>query len=475
MNEIIKTTIFFGLAVFVAVFALASLPRSQSAGIEDIKNKPLFTDIDVDKVQRVRIVKFDGLDADTFEVQKTETGWVLPSHYNYPADNDLQVTQAVTFLSGLIVNNIASDRDADKEKFGVIEPRSAAENIGQQNVGTLIELLGDSETPLASAVIGARVANDESKSFVLVPGRPHIYVVELNPKIVSNEFRDWMNRDLLRFDPYQIRELQIRRVASATPAADETTGEIDPGIIYQYDLRASFNAGRWNLNAWNSFDNQGTAEVQDVTNVNLDGNRLSELANQLAGLQITDVKRKPQGLKADLMLDKEYLGNISNQISLRDHGFFVVPGGRGGYQIKAKGGEILISLRDGVELIVRCGDFARATADDQGKANRYALISARVNEETFPLPERAKSAAGKNDEDAPPVPDGADPGKDEVVDEQAERDFLRKRELREENLKRAEQRVEAINRRCAPWYYVISEDEFKKLTPDQSELISRKP
>ena len=118
----------------------------------------------------------------------------------------------------------------------------------------------------------------------------------------------------------------------------------------------------------------------------LNSRRLNQLGDELAGLKIADVKRKPAGLRADLLADKDFIGKVGNQISLRDHGFFVVPGGSGGFQIMPKGGEIILTMRDGVEYLLRFGDFANASLDDEGKANRYALVSARVNEDAFPLP-----------------------------------------------------------------------------------------
>ena len=233
--------------VFVVVFALFSLPRNKEPALSEIRNQPLFGDIDLDKVQRMRVVKYDGVATETFEVRKTDTGWIIPSENDYPADSVTQLNRAIRFLPELIVTNVASDREADKEQYGVIEPKEAMESAGRKNVGTLVELLGDSETPLASAVVGSKVLGDETKSFVLVPGQPHIYVVELNPDIISTNFRDWIDRDLLRLDPFQIEELTLRRVAAANPAVNPATGEVDPGLDYEYEIKFGFQTGKWSL------------------------------------------------------------------------------------------------------------------------------------------------------------------------------------------------------------------------------------
>jgi len=491
MSETLKTVIFVGTTIFVVVSALFALPRNKESTLNEIRNKPLFGDIDVDKVQRVRIVKYDGVATQTFQVRKTEDGWIIPSENDYPADAIGQVNRAIQFLPELILSNVASDREADKEKYGVVEPKEAMESVGRKSVGTLIELLADSETPLASAVVGAKVLGDEAKSFVLVPGRPHIYVVELRPEILSTDFRDWIDRDLLRLDPFQIQDLTLRRVSAANPVVNPTTGEIEAGLDYDYEIKVGFQTGMWSLKQLIEYgEGQEPKQAELQEGERLDNRRLNQLGDELARLRIADVKRKPPGLRADLLVDKDYLGKVGNQISLRDHGFFVVPGGNGGVQILSKGGEITLSMRDGVEYLLRFGDFASASLEDEGKANRYVLVSARLNEDAFPMPVRgtAETPDPKAD-DEPPAPDDAEKGDDNAnedecglqvkpdddqrkkEEEQAEREYLRKLDIYKENLEKAKAKVQQLNHRYSDWYYVIVEDQYKKLFPPKDDLI----
>ena len=485
MTELIKTIIIVGITIAVAVTALFSLPRTSTQGVDKVRNTELF-EIDSDDVRRVRIVKFDGVAPETFEINKSETGWVLPSEYSYPADDSstARINSAIRFLPNLIVTNVASDREGDKEKFGVIEPSEAAENIGQSNVGTLIELLGEGDQPLARAVIGARVEGDEEKSFVLVPGRPHIYVVELNPDVLSTDFRDWIDRDLLQFDPYSITKIEMTRVASATPTADPTTGEFDPGIKRDYRLAANSRNGSWRLLELFEFNADDEPTKVDVKKVNkANTSRFTQLANSFAELKIADVQKKPAGLKTDVARDEDYLGRTVNQISLREHGFFVVPGGPGGFRLLSKGGETRITLKSGVELLVRFGDFASVSIDDDGKANRYAIVSARVNEDLFPEPIRGEPEQEEPDGgEEPPAPeDSADESSGDASDgnqrdkeqEQIERNYLRQVQARKEKLQSARDIVERLNRRYLPWYYVVGEDSFESLTPNRDELLGR--
>lgn len=497
MSEIVKTLLFVGTTILIVVAALFSLPSNKESTLNAMRNKLLFNDIDLDKVQRVRVVKYDGVATETLEVRKTETGWIIPSENDYPADAITQVNRAIRFLPEMILTNIASDREADKEKYGVIEPKEAMESVGRKNVGTLVELLGDSETPLASAVVGAKVLGDETKSFVLVPGRPHIYVVELNPELLSTNFRDWIDQDLLKLDPFQIQELTLQRVAAANPAVNPATGEVEAGLDYDYEMKVGFETGKWSLQQLLEYgEDRKPKQVELQEGQRLDNRRLNQLGYDLARLRIADVKRKPPGLRSDLLADKDYIGKVGNQISLRDHGFFVVPGGNGGFQILSKGGEIILTMRNGVEYLLRFGDFASASLDDEGKANRYVLVSARLNEDAFPMPVRgaAKAPEVKTDEE-PPVPDGVEKDKDTAnedtsnedecglqakaddeqrtkkEEEQAERDYLRKLDIYKQNVEQAKAKVQQLNNRYSDWYYVIVEDEYKKLFPLKDDLI----
>ena len=469
MSELVKSIILVVVTVVVAVMAVSSIPRNSGTDFSKIRNKELFPAVDVDQVQTVRIVKYDGLATNTFEITKTGRGeWVVPSKSKYPADNSAQVRKLINFLPALRVTNIASDREADKEKYGVIEPREAIENLGQKNVGTLVELVGNGEELLASAVIGAKVAGDEEKSFVVKPGEPHIYVVELDQRVLSTEFKQWINNFLLNLDRSEIKSLRIQRVDSVNSSNDPS----DRKVNYEYDLLMQQKLNKWSIGSLTTFDAEQKPEAIDVETVNLQVKRLNEFVTSLDNLLILNAEPKPPGLTSDVLLDAEYIGKTNTQIELKQHGFFVVPDGTSKVQIVSKGGEVTVTKNDGIDLVLRFGDFAKASLDDEGKDNRYLMLSARLNTSVIEKPVlREKSSASGEESPAPSDADDAGSGQRDKEAEDRKRKYLIEMKEYNDQIAKAKLRVQELNDRYAPWFYVISEDSFNELTPAQNELV----
>jgi hypothetical protein len=69
--------------------------------------------------------------------------------------------------------------------------------------------------------------------------------------------------------------------------------------------------------------------------------------------------------------------------------------------------------------------------------------------------------------------------KKEMTDLELERERIRKenqrkQDERDEKLKKANTRIAELNSRFADWYYIISEDEYKKVHLGRSDLIAEK-
>ena len=57
-----------------------------------------------------------------FKVTRKDGKWVIPSHYDYPADAKQRLVNTATGVIGLVKDSIRSDRVEDQEAFGVIDP-----------------------------------------------------------------------------------------------------------------------------------------------------------------------------------------------------------------------------------------------------------------------------------------------------------------------------------------------------------------
>jgi hypothetical protein len=126
----------------------------------------------------------------------------------------------------------------------------------------------------------------------------------------------------------------------------------------------------------------------------------------LDDLKIVDVASKPAGLSADLKAGENFLDNREAISDLRSRGFAAIPASMGQDQeIISNEGEVICTLNDGVEYVLRFGDLrmgdgshsdnpdasegdeaAQEKPSGQG-VQRYLFAMARFNEDAVKRPE----------------------------------------------------------------------------------------
>ena len=137
-------------------------------------------------------------------------------------------------------------------------------------------------------------------------------------------------------------------------------------------------------------------------NEKLSTTKLNALKNALDELNIVDVAAKPKGMSESLKADKDLVSDQQAVLSLASRGFFPVTQG----DILSANGEMQVTLKDGVQYVLRFGNVkgveetkseegAEAGKDEAAKANqvganRYLLVTTRVDESKFPPPELAE-------------------------------------------------------------------------------------
>ena len=277
---------------------------------------------------------------------------------------------------------------------------------------------------------------------------------------------------------------------------------------------------KWQAESFEAF-NQSSGAYEEFTlgeNQELNEDSLRELKNALDDLEIVDVEKKPDGLSADLSAGEDFMNNNEALRSLAKRGFLPVPvdpnDPNSAIMLLSSEGEIVVTLKDGVEYVLRFGDLqldpsaesgekpdaeaAEGDADepDNEGLNRYLFVMARFNESAIANPEleelpelpaeeespseEASDAEGGEDAGDSEAANGEEAGDDESGEETSEDDKPTREEIEaerkriDENNKRAEEeyqetiekskeRVEELNARFGDWYYVIPNDVFKKI------------
>lgn len=519
MSESIKTIIYCGAAGVALVLAvIVGWPRATTIDLEEIVGSTLFEKFDDPlEARSFEIVRYDDVrnDVNRFTVNQVDGRWVIPSHANYPADAEEQMKKAATVLIGLEVLGTATEIDSEHEMFGVVEPQPEKLEPGAKGVGTLVSMKNSAGDALAELIIGKEVKDVENGHFVRVPGQSTVMVVKIQDEDLSTKFEDWIEKDLLQLSSFDVEEVTFNDYSLITrrnPLGQEQVA-LDPRLKMTVSSESS---GDWDMKEFIRYSPE-EASVQLAESEELNTENLNQLKNALDDLEIIDVRRKPEGLGADLRAGNEIKIDLETFTSLKSRGFYAVQN-QGATEILSTNGDLTVTTKDGVQYVLRFGDLATSQdSAELGKLNRYLMVAVRVAEHKFPYPEleevpekpagpdpepkkegddaTQKSEDGDNkdesNDDAKDADDSADPpegDKDQPVDKNNDDDAVKVDVLRaeiekrnqrkidewEDEKKRALDKVRELEIRFADWYYVISEDVYEKVHLGRSELIKER-
>jgi hypothetical protein len=531
-----RTAVFLGAGLLLLAMGWAVQPRFKPAILKPAVERVLFPALtDAEKAASLEIIRYDDELATLYPFKVIKSGgvWVLPSHQNYPADAKDQLAAAATELVDLKALDIVTERAADHEVYGVIEPDQEKIKPGMTGVGQLIEIRDLSGSKSARLVIGkedkqAGVGSGSRRlRFVRKAGQDPVYRVELDTSKFTTQFGDWIEKDLLKLTPWDVRSVELDNY---TLAAVESDGRLEVRQQRNEKMQLAYNdkESSWQLTSLESFPGKDSAEpvsekLKDDEEV--DSTKLNDLRNALGDLQIIDVARKPSGLSADLKAAESFVNDVEAVSSLQQRGFLPLPSG----VILSTEGQAVIGMKDGVEYVLRFG--AGTTVTEPGKAGsegdgdapeesaetaaRYLLVMAQFNENLLEQPDLTELPSlpeedGKNTDSGEQSKD--DKSEDEKVEKEAdsdekesadpdataadllkqadeaeaamqkaiedrrqvERENSRKQESFDEKVVEGKRRVAELNGRFADWYYIVSEEEFKKIHLKRDAVIKVK-
>lgn len=463
----------------IALFCYYSTVNIEPPDINERENKPLFVGFEPIDVKRLEIVSFDreGNRFNNFRVEQQGIDlWRIPSHQNYPADALQQVQNAANSLINLTVIEVVPQTEVDEKLFGVVEPDPSNVSSGQEGVGTMVMLRDKSNRELASLIIGKPLKNEPERRFVRIPGQEPVYVVEYDLTVLKTDFREWIEKDLLLLDEINIDQVSINDY-QVDPDLALAQNRLE--ITRNYDFTVKSEFGVWELVKFIIYDDQKTPEDRPIRpGERLNFGLLDVMKKTLDELQIVDVKRKPEGLSADLTAGTSFLQDESKReqrLSLALHGFLPRATGEG-YEILSSNGELVVQTRSGIEYVLRFGRIRTDAPQERtdGKLERYLMVTTRVNDDAFPMPIKEQQASN-DDSGAPPPPGG---GQDAAAGDDDERrridrEYQRQVDERNDRLNQAGEIVRILNNRFSDWYYVISEDDYLKLKIPRRDLLTR--
>ncbi|MFC1730975.1 DUF4340 domain-containing protein [candidate division KSB1 bacterium] len=452
MNEKQKTLIYGGIAVFLALIAIITGPRTITPEQFLDQGEFFFPGFeDPNAAQTLEVVDYDEETgtARPFKVTFSGNRWSIPSHHNYPADAKDRLAKTAAGVIGIRKDDFRTDNAAEHEATGVIDPldETATSLSGR---GQRVTIKGENEVVLADFIVGNEVENRENFRFVRVPGQKRVYAVRMNIEI-STRFSDWIDGDLLRVEKNRINKVMIN---------DYSINEQTRSIDQRDEVILDKDGNLWMVNRMTA-----DQEVQPDS--------MSKYLTALDELSIVGVRPKPEGLTSFLTQVQEG-ANItqSDMLSLQSRGYFFTRDG----SLRSNEGEIQTRTDDGVVYTLRFGEIVSGSGlaltagiesqdeDESGSGeNRYLFISAQFDESFFDEPVKPGNTDFFTKADS--LWSDADRRNKELQDAYDEW---------EQNVRNGRTLAESLNTRFAPWYYVISSDNFIKLTMKRNSLVVRK-
>jgi hypothetical protein len=427
MKELLKTLAFCGgaaLLVLAAGYHRATPVQQDRATDQGGIFYPQFTDPQAPK--SIEVVDFDEATASVrpLKVEYKNRRWTLPSHNGYPADAQERLAKTAAALIELKKEGIVSDKADDQLRYGVIDPLDTR-NTNLTGRGKRVTLRDAQNAILADFILGKAVEGKPGYRYVRLPGQSRIYRVKTDAE-PSSQFQDWMETDLLKLNPADVRKIVINNYS-----LNETSGTLQS----LDSVSLTKNQAEWTLGVG------GTPQKAKV----------DQLLSALARLRIADVQPKPMGLSQELKTPEGIRLSAESVISLRQKGFFITPQG----QLLSNEGEVMVETALGIQYTLRFGEVANPG----------------ISQTTQPT----GGAPSAKD------PSAKEPAKEKSNIEERRYLFITVNYSPEKAAKYAEagslpgdrgkKLADELRNRFADWYYVISGTDFKKIRPHKKDLL----
>jgi hypothetical protein len=209
-----------------------------------------------------------------------------------------------------------------------------------------------------------------------------VYDVKIDPDQLSTKFKDWIDKDLLKMNAFDVENVALKNYAVSLQPPNRVL------IDKRFDLTADFKDSEWKLKELKKYlDGEGLVTALGE-NEELNKEKLNDLKTAVDELEIADVRRKPKGLGADLKAGAGMAKDDEGIMDLAKHGFYMVPMSGGETELLSANGEITVGMKEGLEYVLRFGEAEEGgqTAEGEGQ-NRFLFVTTRVDMSKFAQPD----------------------------------------------------------------------------------------
>lgn len=451
MKENNKTYIYVAVAAVLLLIAFISSPNRITPEAFLDQNEAFYPDFtDPNEATTLEVISFDEASgtAHPFKVTFKNGLWTIPSHHDYPADAKEQLAKTAAGVIDIKKDEFRTDNVSEHAKLGVIDPMS--ETAGLTGRGQRITIRGAQDQILADFIVGKPVEGRTNYRYVRLPDQNRVYAVKMDLEL-STKFTDWIDSNLLEVEAKDIEKIDIENYS-----INERTKQ----MVNRDNLILTKKDEQWSANRSNN------SKMVDTLGID-------SLLTALTSLEIIGVRPKPSGFSQALAGEQSGMTMTNSEVlKLQQIGFYISHDG----QLISNEGELNIYTDKGVIYTMHFGEVTYGSGlsltagiedesgqKDESKAARYIFITARFNDNYFKAPKKPAN----NDFI---TKDKQNWSKDDKINA----DLQEKFEAYQNRVNRGKEISAELNRRYADWYYVISEDSFKKIRVERSDIIVNK-
>jgi FKBP-type peptidyl-prolyl cis-trans isomerase FklB len=377
--------------------------------------------VQAEQIASLRVAAFDdaAAGAKILEVKRADGLWTIPSHFGYPADGNTRVTKAAESLLALAKGRPVTGDAAQHETLGVLDPLDAA-NLGKKGGhGKRVTLTDAAGAVAVDLLVGKSVEGASGLCYVRELGSNDVFTAKLDAWDLSTKFIDYVEPD-----PFKFKREDVRALSIADYSVDEGKGQVN--------TRSTTTIAR--LGGDKDWACDKAPEGKKVNKTTVDA-LLSELTYvRLAGVR---------------PFERQWL---------TQRGFYVTEQGLYGNE-----GSLSVTTKDGLRYWLFFGEMA--LDDDEDKAA-----------------DRPKPAAPAS---AAEAKDAGKTGKnrylavfvqyDDKADEDKPAPGATAAETKDKKKIGGKERAAKTQARFQKFFYVITDETFKKLRPAIDTLFEAKP
>lgn len=438
MKSAYFTTIVMGIvAALTAAFAAASYPWPEAVTQNAQVSKPLFENYETSAVRGIEVIAYDSdrSDIERIRLKRSGQNWVIPQKSGFDVTGDQRVLEVTRALNDRTVLEVNSDSQTDHVNFGVVDPSDVGVTTARSRLGTKLVLSDRDKKTIAHIIVGDQVKNSPGKYYVRVPGKPTIYTIEFDKGILTTDFTQWVDPNLLKLPVDASDGLAISGFSINRHRNDRNTNKDEP--LYQATYKITDQQALEIVSLSISGDESKSEDLGSA----LPRGFAESIARSFFSLKPSDVEKQNKAVIEFLEQSKE--GEDEKLVSqLAERGFIYAGYENGGHRFSGTNGELSILRSDGVKFTLVVGELANRIGGESLSLLYQAIVTAELVPEAFPAIKEPKSE-----------------------DESDQKAYLRQVKQRTQQMAAAQEQVKQFNRTHREWIYVLDESLVNGLFP----------